>query len=393
MQRNVLGAAALVCLLGGCGGVTQVPQFGGTPGPTQAPTATPTSSPAGATPTPVATDTPTQSPTGSPTPKSSATPKPTATPTQAPTGAPTDTASPAPTDTPTSGPGPTATPTAAPTATSAPTVTPKPTATPKATATPTSAPTPTNAPTATPTAGPAGSFPGSQLPPGTLNPNVPPSGNFDMSIWSLQLPIGPSGSPTTITNTALQAGYTSAYFQTNTTSGTLDFFTPEANGCTTTANSKSCRSELREVTPAGLPAAWPDTGTNTLTATLVATKVAGDPKGVVVGQIHFASTISTLPAAELFYGSSGKLEVGIEPSATSSGETYTQVGTVAVGTKFTYVIDLSGNKLTVTVNNKATAIPIAYPANLQYYFKAGDYGQGTAPGDNVSFYGINVVHK
>jgi hypothetical protein len=222
---------------------------------------------------------------------------------------------------------------------------------------------------------------------------VTPSKNFDLSIWSLQLPIGPAGSPTTIPNSQLEAGYTSQFFQTDPSSGALDFFTPEGNGCTTTANSKSCRTELREVTTAGVDAAWPDTGTNTLTASLAVTSVAGNPKGVVVGQIHFASAISNKPLIELFYSSTGALFAGVEQTLAGGNEIETQLGTIPVGQRFTYALDLSHNVLTVTVNGKATQIPNPFPANLAYYFKAGDYGQGTPPGDNVQFFGINVVHK
>jgi hypothetical protein len=390
MQRNVLGAAALACLLGGCGGVTQVPQFGASPAPTQAPTANPTSSSAGATPTPVPTNPPTNPPTNSPTqsPTNSPTQSPTNSPTQAPTNSPTQ----SPTAPPTASPAPTASPTATPKPTSTPKSTPAPTASP--TASPTAKPSPTATPTSLPTGGPAsGSFPGSALPPGVLNPNVPPGTNFDMSIWSLQLPTGSGTSPTTIINTALAAGYTSTYFQTDTTSGALDFYTPEANGCIHTSGSTSCRSELREVTPAGVDAAWPDTGSNTLSGDLVVTKVAGDPKGVVFGQIHFASAVSSKPLIELFYGAKGDINAGVEQSLGGGNEKLTSLGTVPVGTRFTYVIDLSNNVLTVTINGKATKIPNPFASNLTYYFKAGAYGQGTAPGDNVSFYGINVVHK
>jgi hypothetical protein len=229
--------------------------------------------------------------------------------------------------------------------------------------------------------------------PSGLNPNLPPSGNFDLSVWDLQLPIGPAGNPTTITSAALQAGYTSTYFHTDSSSGALDFYTPEGNGCTTTANSSSCRTELREETTGGVDAAWPDTGTNTLSATLAVTSVAGSPKGVVFGQIHFASAISNKPLIELFYSSSGAIEAGVEQTLSGGNEKTTQLGSVPVGQKFSYTISLSANVLTVTINGKTTGIANPFPANLAYYFKAGDYGQGTAPGDSVSFYALSIVHK
>src|SRR5579859_6208957 len=95
---------------------------------------------------------------------------------------------------------------------------------------------------------------------GTLNPNVPPGCNFDMSIWSLQLPIGSPGNPTTISNTQLDNGFTDPYYFTG-SDGAMNFFDPGVN-CVTTANSTHCRSELREVNPDGSNAVWSASGTN-----------------------------------------------------------------------------------------------------------------------------------
>lgn len=57
-----------------------------------------------------------------------------------------------------------------------------------------------------------------------LNANCAPGGNFDLSRWSLQLPIGSAGSPTTISSGSLQgcSGWTNSdYFYTEGGDGAL----------------------------------------------------------------------------------------------------------------------------------------------------------------------------
>jgi hypothetical protein len=57
-----------------------------------------------------------------------------------------------------------------------------------------------------------------------LNPDCAPGGNFDLSIWELQLPIGSTGDPTTISNTELEGcdGWENfSYFFTETGDGAL----------------------------------------------------------------------------------------------------------------------------------------------------------------------------
>jgi hypothetical protein len=322
---------------------------------------------------------PSTSPTAAPTAKPTVTPtaKPTATPTAKPTATPTA----KPTATPTAKP--TATPTAKPTATP----TAKPTATPtaKPTATPTAKPTAT--PTPAPTSNPAGADPGSQLPPGSLSNSVPPSTNFALSNWELQLPIGSTGSPTTISGSQLAAGYTSTYFHTDSSTGALDFYSPEPPpNCVTTANSKHCRSELEELTN------WTSSGTNVLTATVAVTQVSGT---TVVGQIHPIESDTNKPLCELYYSSSGQLQMGVEQTTAGGNEVNTTIGQVPVGQKFTYMISFSKGVLSASINGATpTTFPVgsSFASNFLYYFKAGDYGQGTAA-DSDSFYGIHTVHQ
>jgi len=217
---------------------------------------------------------------------------------------------------------------------------------------------------------------------GPLNPNVPPGCNFNLSIWSLQLPTGSPGNPTTISSSQLTNGFTDQFFFTG-SDGAMNFFDPGVN-CVTTANSKHCRSELREVNPS----VWSASGTNTLSATLTVTQAAGAP---VVGQIHLDPSVSVRPLIELFYTSGGDLVAGVEQCTAGGCETRTTVGHVSQGTRFSYVISYSHKKLTVSING-GTPHSLSSPIlGLGGYFKAGDYGQSPKAA-RVSFYSLKVVH-
>jgi len=225
---------------------------------------------------------------------------------------------------------------------------------------------------------------------GPLNPNAPPGCNFDLSIWSLQLPIGSPGSPTTISNTQLEGGFTDAYFFTG-SDGAMDFFDPGVN-CVTTANSTHCRSELREVNPDGTDAVWSSSSTNTMSATVAVTQDAGAP---VIGQIHLDPAFSVKPLIELYYNyhGGGNIVAGVEIDPVNGGQnTTTLAPDFPLGTKFTYEISYTHDVLTVTLNG--TPHQLSVPSGVAGhggYFKAGDYGQ-IATGASVSFYSLKVVH-
>jgi hypothetical protein len=218
---------------------------------------------------------------------------------------------------------------------------------------------------------------------GPLDPSQPPGCNFDLSAWHLQLPIGSTGNPTTISNPQLET-FTDAYFFTG-PDGAMDFDDPGVN-CVTTANSTHCRSELGEVN------SWSPTGTNTLSAKLKVTNPAGEP---VIGQIHLAPSISVRPIMEVYYNykGTGHLEVGVEQCTTGGCQgTPVDLGPDPTGV-FSYVISYSnGGQLTISINGGTPVLlssPILGDAG---YFKAGDYGQA-ATDAAVSFYSLKIVHS
>lgn len=241
--------------------------------------------------------------------------------------------------------------------------------------------------------------PSSSDAPGSRRIDVAPGGNFDLSLWELQEPVGTPGNPTTIGPATLSGpnGYHDSYFFTDPSDGAMTFWDPE-NGVTT-ANSSYPRSELREMNADGSAANWPLSGTNTLSATLVVVQV---PDHVCVGQVHVGTAIdaglasTTKPLLELYAYANGNVVLGLETSPAGS-QTATTLANVALGTRFSYVIELTGLSLTVTINGAAStfAIPASF-VGYGEYFKAGDYDQtaGTDPtvGATVKFYTLSVSH-
>jgi Alginate lyase len=230
-----------------------------------------------------------------------------------------------------------------------------------------------------------------------LSTGVAPGGNFNLSVWSLQLPIGSSGNPDTIPPSQLEgsSGFQDSYFYTNKSDGGMEFWDPE-NGVTT-ANSKYPRSELREMNSSGQDANWfPSGTTNTLSATLKVVKV---PDHVCVGQIHLGSGGSTKPLLELFYYKSGEIEIGIEQTPAGGNEVLHKVGTVSLGTQFSYSIGLSNSTISLSINggSKQTWQMSSTFNGYGMYFKAGDYdqsaGSSSSVGATVEFYALKVAHS
>jgi hypothetical protein len=223
----------------------------------------------------------------------------------------------------------------------------------------------------------------------TLDPAVPPGGNFNLSIWQLQLPTGSPGKPDTIQPAQLKGpdGYSNpAYFWTDKNDGSMTFWAPEKG--VTTPNSNYARSELRET------GEWALAGNHTMSAQL---RIPSVTKNVCVGQVHLGSGgSSTKPLLELYYRPNGDIYLGTENSP-AGGQTLHKVGNVALGVKWTYVINVTGNKINLTVNGSKTSYTIPSSFNpYKEYFKAGSYNQSssesTTNGAKVKFYALTVTH-
>ena len=179
----------------------------------------------------------------------------------------------------------------------------------------------------------------------------------------------------------------------------MTFWDPE-NGVTT-ANSSYPRTELREMNADGSEANWPVSGTNTLSATLAVTQV---PDHVCVGQIHVGTAIqsgltaTTKPLLELYYYSNGNIKLGIEDNPSGNQTSY-DIANVSIGTKFSYIIQLTGDG-TITLALNGVTNTFAMPSSfIGYgeYFKAGNYdqsaGSDASVGATVKFYALQVAHQ
>lgn len=233
-----------------------------------------------------------------------------------------------------------------------------------------------------------------------LNPSCAPGGNFDLKPWELQLPVGSTGRPTTITSSKLDGcdGYqNSDYFYTDSSDGSLVMKVPgdpSSTGCVTTPNSKHCRTELREMDPSsGDAASWdPNAATNRLSATLTVVKADNSKYGTVIGQIHIDDSVSSKPVCELYYSQDGDLTMGVEQTRSGGNEVMTKVGNVPLNTQFTYEIRYENNELSVSINGGDAKTLSTYQLDApKSYFKAGNYNQGTSASE-VHFYDISVQH-
>ncbi len=234
-----------------------------------------------------------------------------------------------------------------------------------------------------------------------LNASYAPGGNFDMEYWELQLPTGTTGHPDTISSSKLQGanGYEDSghhYFFTESGDGAMVMKvpgSPSSAGCVTTPNSLHCRTELREVNPStGSPTSWdPNAATNRLKATLAVTQADNSNYGTVIGQIHIDDSVSTKPVCELYYNSSGDLNIGVEQTRSGGNEVFTYLGNVPVGKQFSYEIEYYQNQLKVAVNGNFKTLS-TYSLNApRSYFKAGNYNQGSSASD-VHFFALTIQH-
>jgi hypothetical protein len=213
---------------------------------------------------------------------------------------------------------------------------------------------------------------------------------IDLSTWALQLPIGKPGHPTTITGSKLKAGYSHPdYFYTG-SNGELTMVVDPGKSCIKTANSKHCRTELREESPAS----WdPNAAKNRLIVSLAVKAADDSTHGTVIGQIHIDDSVSVRPVCELYYNSEGKLSFGVEQTREGGNQIVKELGvTVPLGTKFSYEIHYENNKLSVSINGKVEVFGTYQLDAPKSYFKVGNYNQGSSRSE-VDFYTIQMVHQ
>lgn len=211
--------------------------------------------------------------------------------------------------------------------------------------------------------------------------------------WQLTLPVPGSGGGAAIVN---PAAVTPPWLTTDTT-GALVFWAPVAG--VTTPHSPHARTELDRLddfTAGGSP--------QTLSATVTVSQVPSEVPEVIVGQIHGAGTISSVPFVMLFYGN-GAVRAVVKQEQSGNGHTDVPLLTgVPVGTAFDYTItDAGDGNLAFTAGSAgrtatgAAPIPAAF-AGAPVRFQAGAYQQApsspaAAPDDGarVTFSAITVT--
>lgn len=214
---------------------------------------------------------------------------------------------------------------------------------------------------------------------------------IDYSIWQLQLPTGTGTSPNTVSPSKLLMGYSDPYFYAAPDGGQM-FMDPPTG--ITTPGSTRCRTELRESLPTGAAAAWRASGTNTMTVTGKVVKGSG----ITVAQVFDGGGGNTL--CELQYAGGG-FSVFYEENK-GAGSSTKLSGSFAADTKYTFILSLSKGVLTVTINGKQlySHTPSSGTQASTFYFKVGNYDQGTSAGPSsttahsiVEDYTVEVVHQ
>ena len=213
----------------------------------------------------------------------------------------------------------------------------------------------------------------------TAQPAAAALSSINWSPWTLQLP----------NNTQVSPGSTSnAWFYT--TGGFQAFADPQYGICT--SGSSHCRTELRE------RATWSAWGNNVLNATVKVTKAPGT---TAIGQVFCNSGPNGAHAqVELFYRTGGFSVFYAE--AKGAGSTVSVGNAKPLGTTFTYQLAFINGRMTVKINgNTVWSRTPSYNAQQgTFYFKAGNYDQGSTCAGSVSstirsvvqFSSINVSH-
>ena len=195
------------------------------------------------------------------------------------------------------------------------------------------------------------------------------------------------------------AGYSDAYFYL-TADGGQAFMDPETG--ITTSGSQHCRTEMREDTPSGAPAAWGSSGTNSLTVTGKLIQVGGGASGrVTVAQVFNAT--DSIPLCELEYSNSTQgFELLYEEAKGQGGSPVDLKTPVALNAAYSFTLSLSQGTLSASINGQPvyTHTPSAATLAKNFYFKFGNYDQTTSAGaisttpyTIVEVFSAAVVHE
>jgi hypothetical protein len=237
-------------------------------------------------------------------------------------------------------------------------------------------------PVAPPTAGP--STPPS-TPPSTA-PKPPPTGPVSLTGWKLTIPEeSDKGTAANVNPAAAKSPWL-----TRGDGGSIKLWAP-VDGATT-PNSQHPRTELDSLNnfKAG-------SSPHTLNATLTVSQAPSSNQDIIIGQIHGADDISSVPFVMLHYDA-GTIKVVVkEAQSGSTSDKYPLITGVPLGARFSYTIsDLGNGSLlfgaSYGTNTKQVTIPIPGPfQGATVRFQAGAYQQGESSsgandGARLTFY-------
>lgn len=231
-----------------------------------------------------------------------------------------------------------------------------------------------------------------------LNPLLPPNSNFDLSAWKAQT-LDETLKLANILSTDLMKGYTSSFFYTNTTDGSLVFKVP-SNGEAITGATGYPRVELRQMS-AGANWSLTDPVEHYLSAQCKVLVVAQAKPQTIIGQIHGSETNSELLKLRWtgYLPGQCKIEARYELNdATQAEYGVTLVYGLSLGDLIDYTITMKNGTIICTVNGVSasqTYTTTFFGTTDAYYFKAGNYLQYnplTVP-DPTVIYGQNQFYK
>lgn len=233
-----------------------------------------------------------------------------------------------------------------------------------------------------------------------------PSRHLDLADWKLTLPVDDGGgSGGDAAEVEQLAGYADPAHFYATADGAV-VFTAAVDGATT-SGSRYPRSELREMR-SGDEAEWALAQGGTMSATLavnaVPTRDDGSPGRLIVGQIHGEDE----ELVRLYYEDRTVYFVNDQAGPDDEETDFTlenaagEEPDIAMGERFSYLIDARGTTLVVEVHadgdvyRSTTTINDVWQSDT-FYFKAGVYlgvNQETGSGTGrVSFYALDVSHS
>jgi len=206
-------------------------------------------------------------------------------------------------------------------------------------------------------------------------PQPGPPSQISLSGWKLTIPVpNKKGTPTQI-----EPAYTAAPWMVATPDGGLEFWSPTRG--VTTENSDHPRTELNSLTHfrGGQEA-------RTLRASVTVLQEPEDGEGIILGQIHGAADISSVPYVMLRYQDKQLKVIVKQVQSGDEKITYPLLEDVRLGDRFDYTLSDDGaGEMTFTATRDGKTIEEQAPVPPAFVgatvrFQAGNYQQSDRPG-------------